>query len=83
MLDKMGAMMVLPLLPYIATEMHGSAIAVGLMQSLYSLMQVFGTMVLGVLSDSVGKRRTLLISLFASSIFLLACGLAVHSSARA
>ncbi|CAE7620956.1 tetA [Symbiodinium sp. CCMP2456] len=80
MLDKMGAMMILPLLPYIATQMSGSAFAVGLMQSLYSLMQVFGTMVLGALSDGLGKRRILLVSLFSSSIFLLACGLAASLS---
>ncbi|CAE7250015.1 tetA [Symbiodinium microadriaticum] len=80
MLDKMGAMMILPLLPYIATQMSGSAFAVGLMQSLYSLMQVFGTMVLGALSDGLGKRRILLVSLFSSSVFLLACGLAASLS---
>ncbi|CAE7256789.1 tetA [Symbiodinium necroappetens] len=73
-------MMILPLLPYIATQMSGSAFAVGLMQSLYSLMQVFGTMVLGALSDGLGKRRILLVSLFSSSVFLLACGLAASLS---
>ena len=76
LLDKMGAMMVLPLLPFLARSMHGSSLAVGLLQSLYSLMQVFGTLVLGMLADSWGKRRTLLLSLFTSAVFLLACGLA-------
>eukprot|EP00435_Cladocopium_sp_Y103_P064212 s797_g25.t2 len=77
LLDKMGAMMVLPLLPFIARSMNGSSLAVGLLQSLYSLMQVFGTLALGMLADTWGKRRILLLSLFSSSVFLLACGLAV------
>lgn len=70
-------MMVLPLLPFIARSMNGSSLAVGLLQSLYSLMQVFGTLALGMLADTWGKRRILLLSLFSSSVFLLACGLAV------
>ncbi|CAK9043947.1 unnamed protein product [Durusdinium trenchii] len=77
LLDKMGAMMVLPLLPFIARSMDGTSIEVGLLQSLYSLMQVCGTLVLGSVADTWGKRRTLLLSLFSSSIFLLARGLAV------
>ncbi|CAE8678851.1 unnamed protein product [Polarella glacialis] len=74
--DCMGAMMVMPLLPFLAREMHGSPFAIGCMQSFYSLMQIIGTLVLGTLADRVGKRKVLLVSLFCSSFFLMAFGLA-------
>jgi len=56
--------------------MHGSAFEVGLMQAIYSLMQVFGSLILGALADVVGKRKVLLLSLFCSTISLIAFGLA-------
>ncbi|CAJ1436105.1 unnamed protein product [Effrenium voratum] len=77
LLDKMGAMMVLPLLPFIARKMDSSPFAVGLLQSLYSLTQVFGTLLLGLMADVHGKRRILLLSLVSSSVALLAFGLSV------
>ncbi len=65
-IDLIGFGMVIPFLSYYAREYGASGIAVGAVVGVYSIMQFFFAPVWGRLSDRVGRRPVLLISLTAS-----------------
>jgi multidrug resistance protein len=75
-LDLVGFGMVLPLLPYYAVGFKADAFAVGALLSVYSVMQLIFSPIWGRLSDRVGRRPLLLMSLLGSSIGLVVFGLA-------
>mmetsp|Transcript_44199 Transcript_44199/g.89271 ORF Transcript_44199/g.89271 Transcript_44199/m.89271 type:complete len:462 (+) Transcript_44199:82-1467(+) len=74
-LDSYGAFMVLPLLPFLALSLNASPFEVGLMQASYCFTQTVGTVILGSLSDRIGRRRVMVVTLFFCSASLLAFGL--------
>ena len=63
LLDLIGFGMILPLLPYYAQELHATPSRIGLLFSCYSLAQLLFAPLLGRLSDRVGRRPVLLISI--------------------
>jgi len=65
-IDLIGFGMVIPFLSYYAREYGASGITVGAVVGIYSIMQFFFAPVWGRLSDRVGRRPVLLISLTAS-----------------
>ncbi len=67
-IDLLGFGIVLPLLPYYAREYGASGLVVGMVVGVYSLMQFFFSPVWGRLSDRIGRRPVLLISLTGSAI---------------
>ena len=78
-LDILGIGLIIPILPRLVEAFEGGDIAqasttVGLLASLYALMQFVFAPVLGSLSDRVGRRPVILISLLGSGLdyFLLA-----------
>jgi MFS family permease len=77
-IDLLGFGIVLPLLPYYARQYGASGIVVGAVVGSYSLMQFFFSPVWGRLSDRIGRRPVLLISLSGSVIGYLIFGFA-HS----
>lgn len=62
-----GYGIVVPLLPFFAREYGVGATEVGLLVSLYALMQALGGPFLGGLSDAVGRRPVILACLLAAS----------------
>ncbi|WP_119066623.1 MFS transporter [Rubrobacter indicoceani] len=75
-LDMLGYGIIVPLLPFIAEEYGADALAVGLLVSLYALMQMFGGPFLGGLSDGVGRRPVILACLLVAASAYLLLGLA-------
>ena len=75
-LDSMGTTMIMPLLPFLALQMDASPFEIGCMQSFSSLAQIFGSLILGYLSDLTGRRSILLVCLLCSSASLIALGFA-------
>ena len=65
-IDLIGFGMVIPFLSFYAREYGASGIAVGAVVGIYSIMQFFFAPVWGRLSDRVGRRPILLVSLTAS-----------------
>ena len=65
-IDLIGFGMVIPFLSYYAREYGASGIQVGAVVGIYSIMQFFFAPVWGRLSDRIGRRPVLLISLCAS-----------------
>ena len=75
-IDLLGFGIVIPFLPLYAERMHVGALGVGLLLSIYSLMQLLVAPILGRISDYVGRRPVILLGLFGSSLGYLLYGFA-------
>ena len=75
-IDLLGFGIILPALPYYAEAFGATGVWVGAILAAYSAAQLVGASLLGRLSDRVGRRPILLLSLAGSAASLLLCGLA-------
>lgn len=75
-IDLIGFGIIIPLSPYLARNFGADALQVGLLMSIYSLMQFLFAPLWGQLSDNHGRRPIILLSLFgaAASHLLFAFG---------
>lgn len=67
-IDLIGFGIIIPLLPLYAKEFGANGFTVGLLLMSYSLMQFFFAPMWGRLSDRIGRRPVLMISLAASAV---------------
>jgi MFS family permease len=74
--DMIGFMIVLPLLPFYALELHASPEMIGLLIASFSIAQLVSAPLWGRVSDRYGRRPALLIGLTASAIAYVVFGLA-------
>src|SRR5213593_1590903 len=75
-IDLVGFGIVIPVLPLYAERYGASETTVGLLLAIYSAMQFVFAPILGKLSDRVGRRPVLLVSLIGTSIGFLLMGIA-------
>jgi DHA1 family tetracycline resistance protein-like MFS transporter len=75
-IDLVGFGIVIPVLPLYAKQYNASEAVVGLMLASYSAMQFIFAPILGRLSDRVGRRPVLLVSLIGTSVGFLLMGFA-------
>ncbi|MDT8437049.1 MAG: MFS transporter [Gemmatimonadota bacterium] len=75
-LDLVGFGIVLPLLPFYASELGASPLGVGLIIGSYSAMQFIFSPIWGALSDRVGRRPLLILGLTGSAASYVVFGLA-------
>ncbi len=75
-IDLLGFSLILPLLPYYAETFGASDTLVGLLVASYAAAQLVGAPLLGRISDRVGRRPVLLISLFGTLVGFLLLGFA-------
>ncbi len=75
-IDLVGFGVVIPILPYLAESFGASATVLGLLLTCYSAMQFLFAPVWGRISDRVGRRPVMLITIAGTSLALLALGLA-------
>lgn len=75
-IDLIGFGMVIPFLSFYAREYGASGVTVGAVVGVYSIMQFFFSPIWGRMSDRIGRRPVILISLTASCIGYLLFGLA-------
>jgi multidrug resistance protein len=71
-----GFGLLLPLLPYYAETYGATGVAVGLLNTSYSLMQFLFSPVWGRLSDRIGRRPVIIGSLVATAVSYIVFGLA-------
>ncbi|MEE9905759.1 MFS transporter [Chlorobium sp.] len=71
MLDLIGFGIVLPLLPTYAKELGASPFMIGLIAAIFSIMQFIFSPLWGKLSDRIGRRPVMLISIFITSLSYL------------
>lgn len=76
--DLLGFSLILPLLPYYASDFGATATQVGLLVATYAAGQLIGSPILGRLSDRFGRRPVLLISIFGTMAGFLLLGLATE-----
>jgi DHA1 family tetracycline resistance protein-like MFS transporter len=74
--NLLGFGMVIPLLPYYASEYGGSGLTVGLIVGVYALLQFIFSPIWGRLSDRIGRRPVLLLCLTGAGVGHLLFGLA-------
>jgi MFS family permease len=75
-IDLLGFGIVVPFLPLYAERMHVGALGIGLVLSLYSLMQFLCAPVLGRISDHIGRRPIIMLGLLGSAAGYMVYGLA-------
>jgi len=76
LVDMVGLLMVLPLLPFYAQRLGAGGLVVGLLMSAFSVAQLLSAPMWGRLSDRWGRRPTLLVALAASAIAYIIFGFA-------
>ncbi|HEX3771015.1 MAG TPA: MFS transporter [Polyangiaceae bacterium] len=79
-LDLIGFGIVIPLFPFYVKSMGGSARTVGFLLSCFSFTQLVATPFLGRLSDRVGRRRVILVSLAGNAVSMVLFALATKLS---
>jgi MFS family permease len=77
-LDLIGFGIVMPLMPFYVKTMGGDARTVGLLLSGFSLCQLLATPYLGRLSDRIGRRRVILVSLAGNALAMVIFAEATH-----
>ena len=71
-----GFGIVLPLMPFYASEFGASPIMIGLLYSIYSVAQLIFSPIWGGWSDKIGRRPIMLLSTFGASVAYILFGLA-------
>lgn len=71
MLDLIGFGIVLPLLPTYAKDLGASPFMIGLIAAIFSIMQFIFSPLWGKLSDKIGRRPVMLISIFVTALSYL------------
>jgi DHA1 family tetracycline resistance protein-like MFS transporter len=74
--DLLGFGLILPLLPYYAETYGATAVVVGLLVASYAAAQLVGAPLLGRLSDRIGRRPVLLLSVTGTLVGFLLLGFA-------
>lgn len=77
-LDLVGFGIVMPLMPFYVKSLGGSAETVGLLLSGFSLLQLLATPYLGRLSDRIGRRPVILVSLAGNALAMVIFAMATH-----
>lgn len=75
-IDLLGFSLILPLLPYYANKYGASDTVTGLLVASYAVMQLIGAPILGRLSDRLGRRPVLLVSVAGTAAGFLLLALA-------
>ncbi len=74
--EVLGWSLILPFLPYLATDLGASPIAVGIIVASFSLCQFISAPIIGKLSDKFGRKPLLLISQFSTVVGFILLGVA-------
>lgn len=81
MIDAMGIGLIMPIMPNLIVELQGGSLADaaiwgGILSTAFAVMQFLFSPVLGSLSDALGRRPVLLVSLFVMALDYLVMALA-------
>ena len=71
LIDLLGFGIVLPLLPFYATQFNASPVTIGLLYGVYSLSQLIFSPLWGSWSDRIGRRPIMMVSTFGAAVSYL------------
>ena len=74
--DFMGLALTIPVQPYLADDLGASAFQISALVGTFSLGQLVGNVVMGRLSDKIGRKPIIIMSLAASTASYVVCALA-------
>jgi DHA1 family tetracycline resistance protein-like MFS transporter len=74
--DMLGFGLIIPLLPYYVKQFGASDLMIGFLSMVYPLGQIFAAPLIGRLSDKVGRKKALLLSVGGTFLSLLTLGFA-------
>ena len=74
MVDYMGLALTIPIQPFLAADLGGSAAHASALVGTYSAGQLIGNIVMGRVSDRHGRRPVIIFSLLASTVGYVLCG---------
>src|SRR4051812_30273806 len=66
--DLLGFSVIIPLLPFWARKYNASDLQIGLLFAIYSVCQLIGSPILGMISDRFGRRPVLIASQIGSVV---------------
>jgi DHA1 family tetracycline resistance protein-like MFS transporter len=75
-IDASGFGMIIPLLPFYAVTFQAGSTALGLLVASFSIMQFFSSPVLGRISDRIGRKPVIVVSILTSLISFIVFALA-------
>lgn len=75
-LDLMGFGILLPLMPYYAIHFGATGLGLGALFASFSVAQLLGAPLLGRLSDRLGRKPVLMVSLLGAAVAYVATGIA-------
>ncbi|MDQ3546024.1 MAG: MFS transporter, partial [Verrucomicrobiota bacterium] len=73
-IDMVGFGIIIPVLPLYAQHFDATPLQIGWLTGIYSGMQIIFTPILGRLSDRVGRRPVLIVSLAGTALGFLVMG---------
>jgi len=76
LIDLIGFGIVLPLMPFYASEFGANPVMIGLLYSIYSVAQLIFSPIWGGLSDRIGRRPIMLLSTLGASVAYIVFGFA-------
>jgi len=76
--DLLGFSVIIPLLPFWARKYNASDLQIGLLFAIYSVCQLVGSPILGMISDRFGRRPVLIASQIGSVVGFLLLGVATY-----
>ncbi len=76
LIDFLGLGVLLPVIPHLVERFEDGALAVGVLGAAFALAQFIATPALGAISDRVGRRMVLGLSLFGSALGYAVLGIA-------
>jgi DHA1 family tetracycline resistance protein-like MFS transporter len=79
-LDLIGFGIIIPLFPFYVKSMGGSARTIGFLLSCFAFTQLVATPLLGRLSDRIGRRKVILLSLAGNAVSMVLFALAAKAS---
>ena len=74
--DFMGLALTIPIQPFLADELDASPTQISMLVGVFSLGQLVGNMVMGQLSDKIGRKPIICASLICSTLSYIVCGFA-------
>ncbi len=76
LIDLIGFGIILPLMPFYASEFGASPVMIGLLYSIYSVAQLVFSPIWGGLSDRIGRRPIMLLSTLGAAVAYIVFGFA-------